>query len=255
MNKNILFLLFSFLVSLDSFSLESKEVIIGGDQWCPYVCDSKGNHGFSVELVREVLKREGFKIKYVNSNFLRLIRNIEEGKWHIVTGTDKNFSPNLLISKEPVAYTRWVFITSKKSKWKYTGPDSLEKLRLGTVAGYTYSKELTEYIERNKDTKKVRLHYSNNPQKSNLNMLLLGRIDVFIEDEAVINYWSKEMKIKTDAFRVAGVDFEAPLYCGLNINDQSLSDKIDRGIKKFTKTEEFQKLLKKYEIKNGELFN
>jgi polar amino acid transport system substrate-binding protein len=171
-------------------------ILIAGDQWCPYVCDKDGDHGFSVELIEKVLKQNYLKTKYLNSNFIRLISQIKKGKWDVVTGTDLNLSPGLLISKIPVAYTKWVFITRKHQKWKYEGTKSLTGLKLGTVAGYIYSKELTSYIEKNKDTKKVNIVYSYSPQESNLRMLLSGKIDVFIGDETVINYWIKKINIQ-----------------------------------------------------------
>jgi polar amino acid transport system substrate-binding protein len=236
--------------NLTSTYAAERVILIAGDQWCPYVCDKDGDHGFSVELIEKVLKQNYLKTKYLNSNFIRLISQIKKGKWDVVTGTDKNFSPGLLISKIPVAYTKWVFITRKHQKWKYEGTKSLTGLKLGTVAGYIYSKELTSYIEKNKDTKKVNIVYSYSPQESNLRMLLSGKIDVFIGDETVINYWIKKNKHSKSDFKVSGIDFETPLYCGLNKKDQVLSDIIDQGIIRFSKTENFKKLLKKYNIQN-----
>lgn len=227
-----------------------RVITIAGDQWCPYVCDKDGDHGFSVELVEKVLKQNYLRTKYVNSNFIRLISQIKKGEWDLVTGTDKNFSPGLLISKVPVAYTKWVYITRQDQNWNYNGIKSLKGLRLGTVAGYIYSKELTNYIVENKDTKKVNIVYTYNPQEVNLRKLLKNKIDVFIGDEAVINYWIKKSNYSKSDFKVSGVDFKAPLYCGLNKKDQILSDIIDQGITRFSKTNQFKKLLKKYNIKN-----
>lgn len=255
MKKNIFYnfaCLFFFLFCVNVFSQEisKRTVTIVGDQWCPYVCSNKGDYGFSVELVKKVLDKHNYKTVYMNSNFVRLVEKIEKGEWDIVTGTNKSFSPGLLISKVPVAFTKWVFVTKNDLKWEYKGPDSLKKLRLGTVAGYTYSKELMKYIEKNKDTDRVSSLFSTSPQESNIKMLVSGRIDVFIEDKAVIDYWLEYLKIDKSKIRVAGVDFEAPLYCGLNKKDQKLADLIDKGIKEFSKTKEFERLLKKYKITN-----
>jgi polar amino acid transport system substrate-binding protein len=242
-----LFLLFVLLFSTSLYA--QKDVIIAGDQWCPFVCEGNERKGFSVELVEEVLKKEGIPIKYVNSGFIRLTKNIEDNIWHVVTGTDESFTPSLLISKVPIAHTKWVFVTRKDSKWKFNGVKSLEKLRLGTVAGYVYSKEVTDYIEKNKGKYNVVPIYSHNPQKVNLKKLLNNRIDVYIGEEAVFRYWAKEIGAE-DGFRVAGVDLEGPLYCGLNKSNTKLMKVIDKGVKKYVKTPEFKKLLEKYKIKN-----
>ncbi len=227
---------------------QKESVIIAGDQWCPYVCDKKGDFGFSVELVQAALKEIGKESIYVNAGFIRLIKNIEENKWHVVTGTDESFSPNLLISKEPVAYTRWVFVTLKESNWKYKGVESLKSIRLGTVAGYVYSPEVNKYISENEKSSKVSPIYFHNPQKANLQKLLAKRIDVFLVEEAVYRYWAKTIG-HGDAFRIAGLDFEGPLYCGLNKNAVKLRDSIDSGIRTLKKNGKIPKLLKKYDIR------
>lgn len=240
-----------FLFSLNSLS---KDIIIAGDQWCPYVCSPKDEigRGFSVELVEMALKEMSHRSTYVNSGFPRLIRNIEEDVWHVVTGTDKRFSPKLYISKEPVAYTKWSFVTLKGRKWKYTGVESLRNIRLGTVAGYVYSDRVMEHIEKNLETGLVTPIYSFNPQKLNLQKLSYGRIDTFLGEEAVIKYWAKKIGIHKN-IKFVGVDFEAPLFCGLNRFNSKLSSEIDEGIRRLKKTKKIQKLLKKYGITNWKL--
>lgn len=245
-----------FLLGLISFSAyaaetESRVIKIAGDQWCPYVCEKSNENGFSVELVEQALKLKGFESTYENGNFPRIIRNIEKGTWDVVTGTDKSFSPELLISKVPVAYTRWVFVKRKDLNWKYDGPESLEGLVLGVVAGYVYSPELMKYIEKNKDTDNVVSLFSSSPQESALRLLRRDRIQVFIGEESVIDYWAKKIGADEE-FAIAGLDFEAPLYCGLNKKDQKVSDLIDEGIIEFNQTKAFKKLLEKYQIKKWE---
>lgn len=252
MKKTISITLFFsvFTFCINAFSTHNERVIIiAGDQWCPYVCKSKDKPGFSVELVKRALKEMQYETQYVWTNFPRLIRYIKAGKWDVVTGTDKSFSPDLLISKKPVAYTRWVYVTKKDLPWVYQGPESLKNLVLGTVAGYVYSPELMAYINKNKNTDSISTLHSARPQEANLKMLRLGRIDVFIGEESVIKHWAKEIGAVGE-FRIAGLDFKKPLFCGLNKKDKKLSETIDKGIEKFTKTKEFKKLLKRYHINN-----
>lgn len=241
------------LIFLSACTAQAKDRVIkiAGDQWCPYVCEKSEKNGFSVELVEQALKLKGFKSTYENGNFPRIIRNIEKGIWDVVTGTDESFSPELLISKVPVAYTRWVFVTRKELDWKYEGPKSLEGLVLGVVAGYVYSPQLMEYINKNINTDHVVSLFSSSPQEANLRLLRRNRIQVFIGEERVIDYWAKQIGADEE-FRIAGVDFEAPLYCGLNKKDQAISDLIDEGIIEFNKTKEFKKLIEKYQIKKWE---
>lgn len=245
------FLLWS--ISLNAYSSETNNRVIkiAGDQWCPYVCEKSKEKGFSVELVEQALRLKGFTSTYENGNFPRIIRNIEKGTWDVVTGTDESFSPELLISKVPVAYTRWVFVKRKDLNWKYDGPKSLEGLVLGVVAGYVYSPELMKYIDKNKNTDKVVTLFSSSPQEAALKLLRRNRIQVFIGEESVIDYWANEIGADEE-FTIAGVDFEAPLYCGLNKADQKVSDLIDEGIIEFNKTKAFKNLLEKYQIKKWE---
>ncbi|MGK5093188.1 transporter substrate-binding domain-containing protein [Deltaproteobacteria bacterium TL4] len=224
---------------------------MGADLWCPYACEGGKNfNGFSVEVTQEALRLKGWKTEYINASFDRVTLQVETGHWQIAIATDSVFTPSLLITKEPVAYTKWVFVVRKDENWKFEGVASLRKKILGGVKGYVYSPAVMDYLEQHKNSDRIFLIASVTPQKQGLSMLVENRIDVYLEDEIVIRYWAKQLKI-LDKIEVVGIDSEIPLYNGLKTHDENaaqLAELIDSGIRELKNTETLKRLLTKYDI-------
>ena len=228
---------------------ESKPLVIAADLWCPYACSVGEPHGFSVELIEQALQHEGMASEYVNTTFSRAEKHIQAGLIDILPATDGEFTPDLLITAEPVAYTRWVFVTRQDLDWTYQGAASLEQVRLAVVAGYSYSDSTNRHIEANRDNGRVAQVYDVDPQVKSLELLASGRVDAVLEDETVVRYWADKLGLSAQ-IRFAGTEAELPLYCGLNQNAAQLATLLDRGLRQMRQDGTLERLLTKYGIQH-----
>lgn len=244
-------LLFLFFYSATTLGGDFK-VIIASDVWCPNNCSASDHEyqGFSIDLIRSALRNQGWESEYINASFSRSKEYVIENRWHVLPGVDSFGSPYLEMTREPVAYYRFVFLVRSDSEWKYTTPESLNLIKLGAVGGYSYSPEIKTHIKKNYRTDKIDLLHSSDAVTQNLKKLASGRIDAFIDDENVINFWISKLGLQ-DKFKMAGVAYEAPAFCGLENNfSEVLRPVIDNGIIELKKDGTFRKLLSKYNIRN-----
>ncbi len=230
----------------------AEKIIIAADQWCPYFCQSGKNFdGFSVDLLHEALKRNGLEMEYLNASFARITIQVEKGKWQIHGGTDASFTPSLLIGKEAVAFSKWVFVSKKGRNWTYEGVASLKGKVFGGISGYVYSNELMEYYDRPENKDRLLLLAGDAAQKQALMMLMSDRVDFIIEDESVVRYWAHKLRM-SDKIEISGVDSEVAIYPGYRKGDAeaaALAKKVDRAIQSVKRNSAFMsQLVKKYEI-------
>lgn len=230
---------------------EKGPIIIAADTWCPYTCaDGQNFDGFAVEIVSEALKMAKIGYQYKNASFDRIEELVEKGNWQISVATDKFLTPRLLISKESVAIGRYVYVALKNRSIKINQVADLQKLVLGVASGYFYSKKLMDYITAKKNAAKVSMVSSSMPHKLNLLKLKNGRIDVYLEDERVVKYWAKELKMDQE-IEVVGIDTEYMYFNGLknkNKESKKLLKRIDNELQSFKKTEKFTEIMQKYAI-------
>ena len=228
------------------------KAIIGADQWCPFFCEAnQGFDGFSAELLKEALKSSGIKSHYITAPFARVTMQVENGNWQIHGATDSNFTPNLLIGKEAVAYSKWVFVVRSDDNWQYQGIQSLSGKRFGAINGYAYAKELQEYYKKKENEIRLTLLSSATPQKQALKMLISKRVDFLVEDENVIYYWAKKLKLENQ-IRVAGTSSEISFFPAYRNNDAEatkLANLVDQELGVLKKNKKFiNDLIRKYKI-------
>ena len=95
-----------------------------------------------------------------------------------------------------IGVSRSVFYTNKSLDWEYTGVESFNSVTLGVVQDYSYGEEIDAYLETNKWNRElVNYSYGDNPQISMIKMLKRGRLDVIYEDQAVIEYLLKKIRL------------------------------------------------------------
>jgi len=233
---------------------EKRKLIIGADQWCPHTCKSGSNfEGFSVDLLREALRRSGFDSEYFNASFSRVTSQVLSNRWHIHGATDKIFTPDLLLGKEVVARATWVFVTRKGSNWIYQGPASLEGKSFGSVAGYAYSDALTKYYQLPKNKRFMLQVAGDSAQLQTLRMLVSGRVDFIVDDQSVIQYWAQKLGFR-DKIEFVGIDSITAYYPGFKkdlADSEELAQKIDIALRAVKQDRTYMDgLLKKYEIKD-----
>jgi len=233
---------------------QANTVTIRADEWSPIngVPGAK-DPGYMIELVTIILAKHGHEVEYRTMPWKRSIQMVREGEFDCVVGAYKSDAPDFIFPEEPWGLIGSSFYVKKGSSWKYTNLNSLAEVRIGTIGGYAYSDELDAYIEANKANSKVNVLNANNALEQNIKKLSLGRIDVTIESDLVMNAKLKALGMENEIV-VAGL--LAPpenmfIACSPAKSTSSEYVKLfSDGLKELRASGKLKEILKKYGLKD-----
>jgi polar amino acid transport system substrate-binding protein len=166
----------------------AETVVLRGDEWCPYTCAPGSERpGYAIEIAREVFGEAGLEVDYDTLTWGRSLRLAAAGSIDGVVGATADEVPGFRLTALPIGRARDGFVTRTGQGFRYDGTRSLDGLALGAIAGYDYGEALNAYIEAHGDDPTlVQVVHGDAAVDQNIEKLLAGRIDVFIEDVNVI---------------------------------------------------------------------
>jgi polar amino acid transport system substrate-binding protein len=165
------------------------------DYWCPYNCTpGTTNPGYMVEIAARAAARLGIRAEYELMPWDRTMSEVRIGSVDGAIGATSLEADGLILS-EPLGYDADCFFVPTGSDWRYKGPESLKGVLLGAISGYTHDEgPIDAYIAAHSGPKDaVTTASGDEASAKNVRLLLLGRIDVLLDSEAVV---------KTEASRV-----------------------------------------------------
>jgi polar amino acid transport system substrate-binding protein len=176
----------------------------------------------------------------------------QAGKVDGAIGASKNDGKGLIFPTEELARTRMAFYVRKGSSWRFTARSSISEVTIGAIAGYDYRNWLNTYIRNNRDNfTKVQVITGDEPLKRNLTKLMLERIDVVVDNEAVIQYVAKNIGI-SDNITCAGHDSEPSLlyiaFSPRNPQSSKYAEMLSQGIIRLRENGELKEILDKYGV-------
>jgi polar amino acid transport system substrate-binding protein len=247
----------SFLVPGASFARESvpKTITIVADLWLPYTGETKGQKGYLIELAEEAFRLQGISVRYQNLPWKRAILSIQNGDVNAAAGAYKSDVPNAVFTKAPLGASQNHIFVHKHSGWKYDGLKSLETIRLGAILNYSYGEQIDSYINAKNGSDRVYLVSSDNPQKRLIEMLLLGKIDAFIEDVQVMKHVFRSMKKEGEEIVSAGSagplqDVYIAFSPARKEESEKLAQILDDGLVQLRKSGKLEKILSRYQLKD-----
>lgn len=177
------------LALLISSVARAETITIVADNWCPYNCDPADEHpGFMIEIAKKAFEKHGIDIGYSLKPWTRAIEDARAGQHTAIVGAAHSDAPDFVFPSTPQGMMIDGFYTKQDSPWRYEGPESLEKISIGAITGYSYDDLLDAYIQKNKsDLRRVQLVSGDNPLEINIKKLMLGRIGALVEDVNVMS--------------------------------------------------------------------
>jgi len=188
-------------VSTVTFADDIKAVAV---VYPPYMFDGTngGNWGSAIDIAQAIFKKAGHTITVKICPWKRAVQNIQTGRSDAVfiygRSDDIPNGPNgpVIFPKEPIALLTISFAVLKDSTWVYNGIDSLKKIKLGTVRGYSWEDlELMEYMNNTRDPAVQAMSGDKGISERSLKKLLLGRIDAYVDSTDTMMYEAKRIKI------------------------------------------------------------
>ncbi|MCF8068017.1 MAG: transporter substrate-binding domain-containing protein [Desulfobacterales bacterium] len=230
-------------------SVSADTIELVADEWCPYNCEpDSAAPGFIIEIAQTVFEKAGHDVIYKNVNWARAILQTRDGKHTAIVGASVGDAPDFIFPEEELGNLDTSFFIKTERNWEYTGIASLKDMSLGAIKGYAYGDELDTYISENKDSKTVQLSTGDDALDNMINKLILGRVDVIIEDKNVLLLAAKEKGI-LDQIKHAGSDTLDPLYIAFspaNPKSAEYAQILSDGLKELRASGKLNDILSKY---------
>lgn len=179
-------------------SARAETITLAADVWCPYNCEPDSDMpGFAVEIARIAFGGAGYKLDYV---VMPWARAKEEGRANRVTGiigAFKEDAPDYVFPAEPLTVSGNDFFVKRGNPWKYSGMDSLKQGAVGVIRDYSYGEEFDAYVEAHKkQLKRIQIVGGATALEQNIKKLMADRVQILIEDKAVMGYMLATMGLK-----------------------------------------------------------
>ena len=229
-------------------------VTLVADEWCPYNCAPDAeSQGILVEIARQALRLEGYRVDYQSMPWRRAIRGVRNGNSDGIIGAGPAETPDFNFPDQPLAIAHHSLFTRPDSNWTYTGLESLGNIRLGVVQEYSYGGLYDAYIAPNEnDAERLMVLSGNQVLPRLIRLLEMGRIDALAAEEKVLNHhYQNEGRI--NRLRNAGLAYQEELYIAFTParpEGRELAEALDRGMVKLREQGMIAEILADYRSLN-----
>lgn len=243
------------ITSVHAVEKDRKSLVIAGDYWCPYNCNSESkDKGFLVELAKRALYIYGIDIEYKMMPWSQALEEVKSGKIDGIIGVSNPKSKRLVTTTLPLDYSSSMTFTKIDSQWTYDGITSLRGKKLGIVMDYEIEESINQYIG---------INYTINPGLfviedganaviESIANLMDGEIDIYIEDERVVRHYTQETGLTESIKNVGRIAKEKlPIYIAFSPNIPDIKKYIgylEEGIASLKATGEYNDLRIKYKM-------
>lgn len=183
------------------------------DYWCPYNCNPGDKYpGYMIEIAKRTAEKLGMEVDYRLMPWDRAMAEVRAGSIDAAVGATSLESEGLILS-EPLGYDADCFFARLDSPWQYEGVESLRKILLGAVSGYTHDEgPIDAYIAANNiPSGRVTTTTGDDASLRNIRLLLVGRVDVILDSAAVVMMEASRQRL-SGRLRNAGCLEALPIY-------------------------------------------
>ena len=235
-------------------ALNDNVISIVADEWCPYNCapDAK-NPGIIIEIAKLAFAKVGKEIKYEIRPWTRAIDETRAGIHHAIVGASIDDAPDFIFPEIHQAEMLNHFYVKNDNDWKFAGIDSLYKISLGVIKGYSYKDELDSYIEKySSDNTRIQFSSGEDALETNFKKLVTGRISVLIEDKNVVENFLMEHPEFANQIKSAGILEEIDTnrlfiaFSPANPKSKEFAKIITEETKRLIESGELEKIKNKY---------
>lgn len=166
----------------------ADSVRLRADYWCPYNCDPSDKYpGYMIEIAQRAMARLGLSVDYRLMPWDRAMLEVRDGSIDGAVGATTLEADGLVLSDRLGSDADCFFVLAN-NPWRYAGTDSLPAVLLAAVSGYTHDEgPIDAYIAANELSKgRVMTTKGEEASSRNVRLLLLGRVDVILDSQAVV---------------------------------------------------------------------
>ena len=167
------------------FAQAADSIILTADHWCPHTCDATdGRDGYMVDIAREALALSGLKTVYQVRPWSTAVKEVRAGLADGIVGVLDRELPDLPHNRQPLGRQINALVVRAADKVQLPSLDSLAGRRVAIVQSYSYSPDIDAWLAAH--AAQISPQSGNRAAEINLERLLADRVDVVLDDEAVL---------------------------------------------------------------------
>jgi len=226
----------------------ARVVRLRGDSWMPYNGEpSAPAPGYAVEIARAIFEPAGYSVDYQVMPWADAMQAVKTGAIEGVIGAGAAELKGLVVPREPIGMPVFGLFVRSESTFAFANLSSLQKVRLGAVAGYSYWDALDTYIQGHRDSNRVRLQGGETPLLDAINLLDHGELDVIVEGKTVWLWTIKSSGRSNKDYRPVFQQPGDPIYIAFSPGaGASLAKIFDEGMARLRASGQLGEILKKY---------
>lgn len=241
-----------FMALATSSKVTAEKLTIAADPWCPYNCSTKENlQGFMIDVASNIFEQHLVTIDYRNVNWARAKADLNKGLVDAVVGMTKGSNFNQWVFPSEELGVEQMCVYTQNENWKYTAPEDFYGIRLGVINSYGYGDDADNYLAKNKGANNIITISGGAPLKRLVEMLKRDRIDAFIENRFVMDYF---LKHSPSALKVAGcISQPRKVYIVFSKNNpkaEEYAETISLGIVQLRENGTLAEILTKYGVED-----
>jgi polar amino acid transport system substrate-binding protein len=228
---------------------DDKIIVLAHEtSWAPHYGEALENGGYTVEIIREALKRVGYGLKTVWLPWKRAQVDAARGDYDGLGASyhNKERATEFAYSN-PIATTEVVFFKRTEDDIKYSKLEDLKPYKIGTGLGYGYPEKFVkaDYLE------KIEAY----ELKTNITRLLHKRIDLLIGSrEAILFYLKQQYPDRMNSLEIVGDPLETlSLYVPFSKMTPNYKQKVEdfnRGLEMIQEDGTYQKIMERHGLES-----
>ena len=224
---------------------DDKIIVLAHEtSWPPHYGKDLKQGGYTVEIIKEALKRVGYELETVWLPWKRAQVEAARGDYDGLGASYYNEErANKFAYSDPIATTEVVFFKRTEDDIKYSNLEDLKPYKIGTGFGYGYPEQFVkaDYL------KKIEAY----ELKTNITRLLHKRVDLIIGSrKAILFYLKQKYPDRINSLEILGNPLETlSLYVLFSKKKPDYKQKIEdfnRGLKMIKEDGTYQKIMKNH---------
>ena len=247
MKRFFRFLLFFLFISLNA---APKELIFHAEYCPPFICSQNSDSpGFAVEVLKAVYPEKDFRISIRFWGWQSAARELKRNKISAYIGMSKADYPEFPVPRYPIYHLQSAVYAKSALKLKYTGPESLAKIKTGFQVDYSHSDEFDAYQKRHAKDGSLLYYRKNRAAENMIKGIASGKIRAFVHYTAAVQ-WAllNKPEFRKKLKRIALLDNRTDFYVvfARKKDSKELIGIFNRRFPEFIKTEKYREFLRKY---------
>lgn len=241
-------------VALCDAPAQADVIELRSSEWCPYSCaEDSAYPGYMVELAQAALTPYGHEVRYRVQTWSRSLAEVQSGAIAGVVGTDSYEAPTLRVGVPLGVYQEALVFRAGEAR-DITGEADLDGLRLGVIQDYDYETVTGDYIATHeRDPSRVQLLSGEDALVRNLKKLLAGRVDLVLEDRAVLMFTLQRLDLDQSQFDITLQSVTSDLFIGFSPQlDQSdtYNAQLAEGLRHLRQSGRYGEILARYGLED-----